>query len=230
MVPCLEPRPLCILRRQPSTILEQVQGTSWSFPVDPNLNLHIIRSATLAFTMFTKDASSNDKELPRSSLRNKVSAFGAAIKPVNTTHLSTPPPPVMKRNGSSRLIAPSAPQSECSTLVEFAIEDVFIKEDAALEFETEDYMLDADNTAWANGKFSVSSFPQRQKAARANHSALTPLPEFLDAENTSWGTARPTVSQPMAKSRGRFLSSSRPVLGTSGVEPEYLDPDDRAWM
>ncbi|EJF67368.1 hypothetical protein DICSQDRAFT_176995 [Dichomitus squalens LYAD-421 SS1] len=216
MVPCLEPRPLCILRRQPSTILEQVQGTSWSFPVDPNLNLHIIRSATLAFTMFTKDASSNDKELPRSSLRNKVSAFGAAIKP--------------KRNGSSRLIAPSAPQSECSTLVEFAIEDVFIKEDAALEFETEDYMLDADNTAWANGKFSVSSFPQRQKAARANHSALTPLPEFLDAENTAWGTARPTVSQPIAKSRGRFLSSSRPVLGTSGVEPEYLDPDDRAWM
>ncbi|KAI1790972.1 hypothetical protein LXA43DRAFT_890134, partial [Ganoderma leucocontextum] len=193
-----------------------LQLSNWT-PIEPNLNLRIIRSATLAFMMLNQDASSGNKDLLRPSLRSRVSAFGAALKPKrNATHPSA--------------IVPSAPQSECSTLVEFAIEDVLIKEDTAVEFATEDYMLDADNSAWANGKFSVSPSPKKQKATRA--ATLVPFSQthVLDSENTAWATARPTASQPITKSRSRFFGSNRPALGASGVEPEYLDPEDRAWM
>ncbi|PIL31257.1 hypothetical protein GSI_05955 [Ganoderma sinense ZZ0214-1] len=204
-----------------------LQLPNWT-PIEPNLNLPIIRSATLAFTsatsashnrscgcgqMFNQDASSNDKDLLRPSLRSKVSALGAALKS-------------QKRNA----IVPSAPQSECSTLVDFAIEDVLLKEDSAVEFETEDYMLDADNSAWATGKFSISPSPKKHKAARATVTVPPSQTHVLDSENTAWATARPTASQPVTKSRTRFFGSGRPALRAPGVEPEYLDPEDRAWM
>ena len=45
--------------------------------------------------MFNQDASSTDKDLLRPSLRSRVSALGAALKPVNTFACqSTPPPPL----------------------------------------------------------------------------------------------------------------------------------------
>ncbi|KAM5539929.1 hypothetical protein V8D89_006432 [Ganoderma adspersum] len=190
-----------------------LQLPNWT-PIEPNLNLPIIRSATLAFMMFNQDASSTDKDLLRPSLRSRVSALGAALK--------------SKRNA----IVPSAPQSECSTLVDFAIEDVSIKEDTVVEFETEDYMLDADNSAWATGKFSISSSPspKKQKAARAAITVPFSQTHVLDSENTAWATTRPAASQPVTKSRSRFFGSGRSALGVSGVEPEYLDPEDRAWM
>ena len=88
--------------------------------------------------MFAKDASSIDKDQLRPSLRSRVSAFGAALKPVNTLHsLSLANPhrhrgaPCSRRQATDdgecvvqkrhaqypSAIIPSVPQSECSTLV-----------------------------------------------------------------------------------------------------------------
>ncbi|KAI0713175.1 hypothetical protein C8T65DRAFT_645781 [Cerioporus squamosus] len=166
--------------------------------------------------MFAKAASSIDKDQPRhASLRSKVSA---ALKP--------------KRHSQFPAIAPSGFQSECSTLVNFAVEDVLIKEDDQLDFETEDYMLDAENSAWSNGKYSVSSYSKTQKRGRASQRVLVALPEteVLGVENSAWVTGKSSASPATTKTRSRFFSSNRPAQVMSGVEPEYLDPEDRAWM
>ncbi|TFK88895.1 hypothetical protein K466DRAFT_585136 [Polyporus arcularius HHB13444] len=165
--------------------------------------------------MFAKTASSIDKDQPRhASLRSKVSA---ALKP--------------KRNSQFPAIAPSGFQSECSTLVDFAVEDALIKEDGELDFETEEYMLDAENSAWSTGKYSVSSYSKKQKRG-ASQRVLVALPEteVLGVENSAWVTGKSGVSPATTKIRSRFFSSNRPVQVTSGMEPEYLDPEDRAWM
>ncbi|RPD64712.1 hypothetical protein L226DRAFT_528913 [Lentinus tigrinus ALCF2SS1-7] len=164
--------------------------------------------------MFNKDASSIDKDqLRHASLRSRVSAIGAALKPKR--HAQFP-----------AAIAPSEFQSECSTLVDFAVEDVLVKEDDQLHFETEDYMLDAENSAWANGKYS-----KKQKRGRVSQHVLIALPEQTEAlgiENSAWGTGKTNDSP--SKTRIRIFSPNRSAQATSGVEPEYLDPEDRAWM
>ncbi|KAI0756217.1 hypothetical protein C8Q80DRAFT_1090694 [Daedaleopsis nitida] len=219
---CLETLPRYILHRQHSTAPEQVRGTgpgrdaehlpNWA-PIEPNLYPRIIRSATVAYTMFVKNASSIDKDQLRPSLRSRVSALGATLRP--------------RRHGQyPSAIVPSTPQSECSTLVDFPIDDYLIKQDEELDFETEetDY-LDAENSAWANGKHTVRS-PKNQKHTRASQRVLTTT---LDAENCAWTTASHTAQVP-AKSRARFFATARTEKAVSGIEPEYLDPEDRAWM
>ncbi|KAI0714747.1 hypothetical protein C8Q76DRAFT_727926 [Earliella scabrosa] len=169
--------------------------------------------------MFAKDASSIDKDQLRPSLRSRVSAFGAVLKPKR--HAQYP-----------SAIIPSVPQSECSTLVDFAIEDVLIKQDDELDFETEEYMLEAENSAWATGKYTVSPRSKKSKHSRPSQRVLVTLPEsqLIDAENSAWVAPRATEAHTTTKARTRFFSSSRTDKGTSGIEPEYIDPEDRAWM
>ncbi|KAH9914647.1 uncharacterized protein BXZ73DRAFT_54856 [Epithele typhae] len=167
--------------------------------------------------MFTKEASSIDKDQLRSSLRSKVSAFGAALKP--------------KRHGQyTPEFALSTPQSERSTLVDFIVEDVLINEEDDYEYKTEEYMLDADNSAWGTGKYTIARVSKKSKRAPCEE-CLAPQSELLVDENTAWGAAVPQVSN---KLRFRLFSTRnsqvQPAPATSGVEPEYLDPEDRAWM
>ncbi|KAI0800487.1 hypothetical protein C8Q74DRAFT_1364213 [Fomes fomentarius] len=193
-------------------------------PIEPNLNLHIIRSAIVAFMMFTKDASTIDnKDQSRSSLRSRVSAFGAALKPVNILSvLSLNRCTTPKRNVQyASAIVPSVPQSECSTLVDFAIDDVPIEEADELDFETEEYMLEAENSAWANGKYCAASRTKKAKYARASQRVLVTLPEttqLIDAEHSAWVTSVANGAQTATKSRTRFFSTSCTNKATSGIE------------
>ncbi|KAI0370004.1 hypothetical protein BV20DRAFT_966988 [Pilatotrama ljubarskyi] len=136
-----------------------------------------------------------------------------------------------RHSQSSLVISPSTPDSECSTLVDFPIAHFLIKDSVDEEdLDIEDYVLDADNSAWSTGKYMPCKASKRHAGSRAKH-LRGPCSEtqLLSAENSAWvAPARPCASE--SKSRPRYATTCRHPQATSAVQAEMLDPEDRAWM
>ncbi|KAH9854333.1 hypothetical protein C2E23DRAFT_69420 [Lenzites betulinus] len=182
-------------------------------PIDPNLNQSIIRSTTVAPMVFSSNASGIDKDQPRSTLKTRVqSRLQTALMP--RRHIQ-----------SSTLIAPSMSQSECSTLVDFVIDDAPTKVDEESD-EVDDYMLEADNTAWTTGKYTPSKGHKKYADVRVQVNPVPP--QLLSADNSAWVVNRPCASQP--KSRTWFATTSRHPQPTPTYQAQMLDAEDRAWM
>ncbi|KAI0830836.1 hypothetical protein BC628DRAFT_1416334 [Trametes gibbosa] len=186
-------------------------------PIDPNLNQSIIRSTTVAPMVFSNNASGSDKDQLRSTLKTRVqSRLQTALMP--RRHIQ-----------SSTLIAPSVPQSECSTLVDFAIDDPSAMEHFDEETDdAEDCVLDADNSAWSMGRYTSSKASKRPAGARVQVKAVLSQDQLLSAENSAWVATRPCASQ--AKSRTWFASASRHLQLTLTFQAQMLEPEDRAWQ
>ncbi|KAI0354727.1 hypothetical protein OH77DRAFT_1437402 [Trametes cingulata] len=167
--------------------------------------------------VFNNNASNNDKDQPRSSLKNRVqSRLQAALMP--RRHIQ-----------SSSVISPSTPDSECSTLVDFPIAHFLIEDPVDEEdVDAKDYVLDAENSAWSTGKYSSCKTSKRHAVGRVQYLRPCSQGQLLCAENSAWVAARPCASE--NKLRPRYATSCRHPQATSGIEPEMLDPEDRAWM
>ncbi|KAL1951040.1 hypothetical protein VTO73DRAFT_189 [Trametes versicolor] len=186
-------------------------------PIDPNLKQSIIRSTTLAPMVFSSNTSSNDKDQPRSTLKTRVqSRLQTALMP--RRHIQ-----------SSTVILPSGPQSECSTLVDFPIDDALLKQQIDEEEDyTEDYMLDADNSAWSTGKYTPSKASKRYAGARIAMKSTLSQDHLLSADNSAWVAARPCAAQ--TKSRTWYATTGRHPQAAPAFQAQLLDPEDRAWM
>ncbi|OSD00917.1 hypothetical protein PYCCODRAFT_649962 [Trametes coccinea BRFM310] len=205
--------------------------------------------------VFSNSASGNDKDQLRSTARTRMqSRLQTVLMPVNTVSSSASPPChrslvssrrepstdtialVLQRRHiqSSSVIIPSTPQSECSTLVDFAIEDVLIKdedEDEEEVIQTDEYMLDSDNSAWARGNHTPAKASKNRVRVRVQYaSGPVSQDELLSADNSAWVAGRPCASQPKPKTRSWFAAAGRHDQAITGCEPEMLDPEDRAWM
>ncbi|KAI0640187.1 hypothetical protein C8Q77DRAFT_1153076 [Trametes polyzona] len=193
---------------------EHLQGTA---PIDPNLSQSIIRSTTVAPMVFSSNASNNDKDHSRATLKSRVqSRLQTALMP--RRHIQ-----------SSTVIVPSVPQSECSTLVDFAIDDTLIKQEVEeIEDDAEDYMLDADNSAWSTGKYTPSKASKRYAGVRVHVREVPSQDQLLSADNSAWVAARPSAAQ--TNSRAWFATAGRRPQATPVVQAQMLDPEDRAWM
>ncbi|CDO74412.1 hypothetical protein BN946_scf184867.g10 [Trametes cinnabarina] len=104
------------------------------------------------------------------------------------------------------MIIPSTPQSECSTLVDFAIEDLLAKEEDEDEAITDEYMLESDNSAWSNGRYTPAQVPANRD-------------ELLSSENAAWVTARPSARQAKPKTRSWFAAGrNNQAMSMTGCE------------
>ncbi|KAI0652620.1 hypothetical protein C8Q79DRAFT_111633 [Trametes meyenii] len=184
-------------------------------PIDPNLSQDIIRSTTVAPMVFKYDASGSDKVQPRVTLKSRVQA---ALMP--RRHIQ-----------SSTAILSSTSESECSTLVDFAIGDALFREDDSKENVAEEYVLDPDNSAWSRCAYTSPKASKKHGRARIQYaSGGVTQDELLGPDNSSWMPACPQTPQTQPKLRTWFPSSPRNPYVTSGIEPQMLDPEDRAWM
>ncbi|KAI0673897.1 hypothetical protein C8Q78DRAFT_1076851 [Trametes maxima] len=186
-------------------------------PVTFRAQSGIIRSTTVAPMVFKHDASNNDKDQPRATLKRRVQA---ALMP--RRHIQ-----------SSTVIISSTPESECNTLVDFPIGNTLITEDDKEDVEADEYVLDPDNCAWTTGRYASTKASKKYGCAQVQCGYTYDLSqdELLDTDNSAWATAlpqAPPICQP--KSRTWFPSSGRRPQATSGIEPQMLDPEDRAWM
>ncbi|KAI0778908.1 hypothetical protein BD413DRAFT_121581 [Trametes elegans] len=178
-------------------------------------------------------SASSDKDHPRATLKARVQA---ALMP-------------RRRIQSSSAIMPSAPQSECSTLVDFAVGDSLVEQqeeqeddvsaahchpvasaglDAVLLLQkTEDCLLDAENSAWSSGRYTASRAAEKHACVHIQYARRPETQnELLPDENTAWASSRPHTTG--SQMRTRFGTSSHRPRAFSGVE--MLDPEDRAWM
>ncbi|KAJ8472524.1 hypothetical protein ONZ51_g8454 [Trametes cubensis] len=162
----------------------------------------------------------SDKDQPRPTLKNRVqSRIQTVLLP--RRHIQ-----------SGSVILPSVPQSECSTLVDFAIDSATLKEDnEPEEAETEEYVLEDDNSAWSNGQYKRAKATKKYGCMRISYvSEPVSQDALLDADNTAWVAATRYPTQSIAKGRTWFAAVSKQSQGTMGCQPEMLDPEDRAWM
>ncbi|KAH9897618.1 hypothetical protein C8Q73DRAFT_681881 [Cubamyces lactineus] len=162
----------------------------------------------------------SDKDQPRPALKNRVqSRIQAVLLP-------------RRRIQSGSEIMPSAPQSECSTLVDFVIEGATIKEDNDVEeTEVEEDVLSDDNSAWSNGRYKHSKAAKNYGRMRTVHvNGPVSQDTLLDADNAAWVTSAPCATPSATKARTWFTAVNRQSHGVTGCQPEMLDPEDRAWM
>ncbi|KAI0326761.1 hypothetical protein GY45DRAFT_1328522 [Cubamyces sp. BRFM 1775] len=162
----------------------------------------------------------SDKDQPRSTLKNRVqSRIQTVLLP--RRHIQ-----------SGSVILPSAPQSECSTLVDFAIDNGAIKEDNDVEeAEAEEFVLGDDNSAWSNGRYKHAKATKKYGRMRIAYVNSTMSQDaLLDADNTAWVASTHCATQPTTKTRTWFTAVNRQPQGGTGCQPEMLDPEDRAWM
>ncbi|KAI8981335.1 hypothetical protein BD414DRAFT_492347 [Trametes punicea] len=173
--------------------------------------------------VFIGNASGSDKDQSRSTLKSRMQS-----------RLQTAFMPQRRHIQSSSAIIPSAPQSECSTLVDFTIEDVAIEEEDNEAVVTENDVLHDDNSAWSNGKhYPVKAFKNRGHIHHQYASGQMSQDELLGTDNSAWVGAAPSSAssrQYKVKLRPWFTTGHRHSEHLVGCEPEMLDVEDRAWM
>ncbi|KAI9066513.1 hypothetical protein FKP32DRAFT_1565726 [Trametes sanguinea] len=180
----------------------------------------VSRVAHVPAQVFSNNASGNDKDQLRATVRTRMqSRLQTVLMP--RRHIQ-----------SSSVIIPSTPQSECSTLVDFVVDDVLIKDgDEEEATQADEYMLDSDNSAWSSGKHTPAKASKNRVRVRVQYaSGPVPQDELLSADNSAWVAGRPCASQPKPKMRSWFAAAGRHNQAITGCEPEMLDPEDRAWM
>jgi len=132
------------------------------------------------------------------------------------------------------VIAPSAPQSECSTLVDYVPSCNFKDtSEYILEDEQDDWLLEEENCAWTRGKPRAPK-PTQRRHRQSSRGVTHPLQsEMINAEDRAWAMpGKPPKNSsklpcfPSFSVAGRRTKAPNP----SGIEPQLLDPEDRAWV
>ncbi|KAL4247388.1 hypothetical protein ABKN59_008047 [Abortiporus biennis] len=134
------------------------------------------------------------------------------------------------------VISPSRSDSECSTLVDFTTGDnakdlsKFILE----EEEGNDYRLEEENTAWMH-ESRYQQKKRRQQTVLHPHRPHDAPAQMLDEEDRAWTMPSKPIKNHTKATVG-FLNSftgrrhKTPTINRSGIQAEYLDPEDRAWV
>ncbi|OBZ68415.1 RuvB-like helicase 2 [Grifola frondosa] len=218
------------IRRAYGYFFDEKRSVQWikeqqgSLIFDEDLDVDGSRQAPLgaqgdAMDVFNKDACNNDKDQLR-SLKSRVQRrLGSTLKPRRDTQYTA-------------AITPSTPQSECSTLVNFITEDVFANEECALE-TADGPCLDEEDLAWGMGKHSTLAGRKRLASHKCRvfiHTDVLSEDQMIDQDNRAWVNSL-TTADALAKPKTKFSSMSNrssKVSGRTGVQPELLDPEDRA--
>ncbi|KAK7695244.1 hypothetical protein QCA50_002434 [Cerrena zonata] len=135
-------------------------------------------------------------------------------------------PRYRSRSGSALTLA--TVDSECSTLINFNVDDC-LAECEPEEDERPEYLLESDNSAWARGKPKNIPPPGLQKPVRSSDRSKVFQAEMIDEEDRAWNTPRKS----MKEARKGFIST---ITGRHNPprqvhdRSEMLDAEDRAWM
>jgi len=180
----------------------------------PNLYLSIIRLTTV-ITMPYKGNDNKDQ------LRSFKSRLHSTFRPRRNT--------LAEQDMS---ITPSPTDSECSTLIDFANEDVEAKGISGMNSEeeaTRAVMLEEENCSWVDERAYNAPLRTSQSSRSTTRHVYSGASDMIDEDDRAW--CMPS-KQAKIKSSPLFSLASRrqKATGRSGLEPEMLDPEDRAWM
>ncbi|KAI0095169.1 hypothetical protein BDY19DRAFT_69467 [Irpex rosettiformis] len=90
------------------------------------------------------------------------------------------------------IVTLSAPQSECSTLVDFPID--FVEEEDEYPDEEDNSFLSADNAAWSRRRGTQVSAVRNQSLCKTPERRATA--EMLDADDRAWASSKQNKSLP----------------------------------
>ncbi|KAI0079558.1 hypothetical protein K474DRAFT_591797 [Panus rudis PR-1116 ss-1] len=135
-------------------------------------------------------------------------------------------------------ISPTILHSECSTLVDFAV-DPFPTEEYSLGSAEEDYvdnnsrLLTNDNSAWLRKKAQAGISISKHRRSRRRQTAKVDNAEMIDVDDRAW--AMPTNEPAKFNSPRKVLSGlmsrkQKAQQSPCGLKPELIDLEDRAWM
>ncbi|TCD67900.1 hypothetical protein EIP91_011834 [Steccherinum ochraceum] len=191
-------------------------------PVDhPSLYLSIIRQTTV----FTMPYNSSDSKDQLRSLKSAMqSRIGSTFRPRRNTLV-----------GRVASTTPSPTDSECSTLIDFNLDEAEVKPISGVIYEDDTdraIMLEEDNCAWVDERaYNASLNPTRPVRARTSQGqqVFSGPSDMIDEEDRAW-----CMPSKQAKPKSSTLFSFSPrrqkAVARGGLEPEMLDEEDRAWM
>jgi len=97
------------------------------------------------------------------------------------------------------------------------------------EDEQDDSLLEEENCAWTRGKPRLPKSTQSHRSSARNFVRSPQQAEMIDMEDRAWAMPGKTSRRTGLPSFAASVRRAK-VPNPSGIQPELLDPEDRAWM